>query len=162
MKSFLFARTAALCSLICCLFAGCASPQGLKSRAASSSEILKLSDKYYEAYFGGDTTTLDELESNDFIVVGNSHPPESTAGRYAGIAQAVKEKRWYPGGVTREVEQVNVRFFGNTAILHSISKVKGQKETRVLTTEVWVKAADQKWEIVHLHFNFIDESGRPS
>jgi ketosteroid isomerase-like protein len=135
---------------------------------AAEQEIMKIRRDWYDAFFRGDTATMNRIETDDFVVVSDSGP-HNKKSQLAGIQRAVKKDKWLPKGVTLVDENLNVRLHGSAAVISAIGWKKqpgqGKKppEERDAFTEVWIKR-DGRWKVMHLHFSPLDQaqSTRPS
>ena len=125
-------------------------------------EIVNTRNGWYAAYFRGDTSAMDQIETADFLVVSNGGT-QSKERQITGIQKAVKEHNWMPEGMTHVDENMTVRLFGDTAIISLLSWNKKPGQQNVLPggkfaiTEVWVKR-DGRWRVAHLHFSPLETS----
>ena len=128
---------------------------------SAEEEIMRIRRDWYNAFFRGDTATMNRIETDDFIVVSESGL-ENKRSQLAGIQRAVKENRWKSSGVTLVDEDMKLRFHGETAVLseRSWNKESGQgnksPESKAAVTEVWIKH-DGRWQVMHLHYNALDQ-----
>ena len=116
-------------------------------------EIIKIRRDWYDAFFRGDTATMNRIETDDFVVVSD-RGPQNKKSQLAGIQRAVKKDKWLPKGIKLGDENLNVRLHGDAAVLSAIGWQKqpgqGKKppEERDAFTEVWIKR-DGRWKVMH-------------
>lgn len=141
-----------VCALALVICIGCSTTPHLSQEPKPvPAELSSMREQVYNAYFGGDTNALRELEGEDFVVIGSTGKPETTEGRYDSIGRQKAAGTWFPRGVQRQEEFSSARIYGNTAIVHG-RDVYGADRSPVITTEVWLKRNGQ-WKLVHLHFH---------
>lgn len=128
----------------------------------AAQEITRSRRDWYDAFFRGDTSTMNRIETDDFIVV-NDRGSRAKREQLAGIRRAVKADKWLPKGITLVDENLKVRFHGNMAVLSGLgwNKQPGQgnkpPEGKNVFTEVWIKR-DGRWQVMHLQYGSLDQT----
>jgi len=120
---------------------------------------------WLKAFFGGDTKTMDRLETDEFSVLTGTIVSDKRS-QLAGIKEQVDAGKWFPPGFESVDVKVSIRFVGpNVAIVsgHSGSKGPGEKEPRMLfaVTEVWQRSGDE-WRVAHLHYHALEDLEPPA
>jgi ketosteroid isomerase-like protein len=129
-------------------------------------ELLKTRSEWYDAYFRGDTATLERIETSDFVVISDRTVENKRT--YTGIQNAVKANRWMPKGTTKvDDDDLRVRLQGDFAAIsgRGWNKVPGVFEkppqNRIAFTEIWVRR-DGRWRVMHLHYHLQVQPQPPS
>lgn len=115
------------------------------------SDIKKVREHWYQAYFEGNTDILKEIEAADFYV----QSPKGTLDRdkrYKNIQQAIENGEWFNANTMKEEEALQFLFNDGKA------KVSGQGRTlaagtqlaNVIFEENWIKSK-QGWQVKALH-----------
>jgi ketosteroid isomerase-like protein len=150
----LFHAAVLLCSLS--VLASGQTPEKASLDSSTEQEIMKLSREWYDAYFRGDTATLERVEASDFIVMSD-RVTQTKQEQVAGIQGRVKEGRWLSPGLIRHTEGVIVRAYGDVVVISGRSwntrqgDVQETPSVKSQFTEIWVRR-DEQWQVVHLHF----------
>jgi ketosteroid isomerase-like protein len=146
------------------LILGQASAQKDQSGSAEQ-EITRIRRDWYNAFFRGDTATMNRIETDNFVVVSD-RGSRNKRQQLAGIQKKVQEDKWMPKGVTLVDENLNMRLHGDTAVLSGLgwNKQPGQgnkhPKSKNAFTEVWIKR-DGRWQVMHLHYNPLDQASSP-
>ena len=132
-------------------------PEKTSLDSSTEQEIMTLSREWYDAYFRGDTATLERVEASDFIVMSD-RVTQTKQEQVVGIQSRVKEGRWLSPGLIRHTEGVRVRAYGDVVVISGRSwntrqgDVPQTPSVKSQFTEIWMRH-DGQWQVVHLHFN---------
>jgi ketosteroid isomerase-like protein len=119
---------------------------GCHSSQRDAEQYIKDSERQWaESVSGNDASILERILADDFICIF----PD---GRTLTKADAIADAKQGPGGfVSNHLDEVHVRFYGNTAVAQgSESWVKNsgpQLKGRFVWTDTWVRRSG-RWQIV--------------
>ena len=129
-------------SLLCFVFCQCATVQ---TQPQTERYIIESERQWAESVATGDTTAIKRILADDFVGVDPKGRLYDKAAMIAETAQAPKEF------VSNRLNQVRVRFFGNTAVAQgSESWVRRRGEPRrgrFVWTDTWI-CRNGQWQIV--------------
>ena len=121
-----------------------ASPAQDKDQAKAESYIKESESKWAEAGVKGDTASIERILADDFVGVA----PD---GSFYDKAKEIADTRDVGNMVSNHVNEVKVRFFGDTAVAQgseSWEKRTGEpKKGRYVWSDTWVRR-NNKWQIV--------------
>ncbi len=158
MKRNLFLTIAVLTAALCSFAIGNQSAAFLSTPVAAAAPtqtenveqtIRRLDSERSQAIVRGDTATLERIYADDYSAVG-------TSGAVRNKAQAIADVK--SGALKMEsqsFDNVNVRVYGDAAIVTGVATQKGQDKGRDISgqsrfTRVYVKRNGQ-WQIVAGH-----------
>jgi hypothetical protein len=81
--------------------------QGAKEKDARRDKLLAARDAWDVAFYAGDTDAMDKVEAKEFVVIGERAGQTrmlTKEEQLKGIKKAVKDKKWFPKGMTRGTE----------------------------------------------------------
>lgn len=114
-------------------------------------EILQAERDWFRAYSTTDTTALNRLEADEFVL---STPAGSSLreGRYARLAGASADRRRERSELRRELRDPVVNVFGNTAVIRAVNAQGiGEARGRTAYTGTWVRR-DGRWQLTTAHY----------
>lgn len=133
----------------------CASALFLSAQARPATEqagdeaaIRHLNEQVLKAYNTGDFATVERIEDPDFTVA-------TDFGQITKAQQMerARQRKDLPSTVQLTIENAQIRFFGDAALLTEIEKWGDPAQTAGFqTTSVWVKRGPD-WKLVHLHYS---------
>jgi hypothetical protein len=105
-------------------------------------EILRATQRWFEAYFGGDTVGMNDIATSDFSIVDDR--PEGQ--RFPATMR----------GVDRGLQQVRIEVAGESAVMSARLTERGQLNGQVqehvaLVSAAWVRA-DGRWRLMGVRF----------
>jgi ketosteroid isomerase-like protein len=128
--------------------------------ATDRMQIQTARDLWLKAFFGGDTKTLDRLETDEFIVITRDIVSDKK-NQLEGIKAAADAGNGFPQGITGVDIDVKTHFPSKDVAIvsgHVGNKLPGdeQPSMKFAVTEVWQRT-DQGWGVAHLHFHPLEE-----
>jgi ketosteroid isomerase-like protein len=123
-------------------------------------QIQATRDQWMQAFFRGDTETMDRLETDDFIVIAGKTVADKKT-QLAGIKKAVADGTYFTPGIINVDVEVKTRFAGNNVAVvsgHVANKFPSDDKPRMefAVTEVWQRT-NNGWRAMHLHFHPLDD-----
>src|SRR6266498_389539 len=89
-----------------------------KSQSSVEQEILKLEKEWYDAFLRTDVTAMSRIEADDFIIITRiTEAPVTKERQLANIRARSESARKRMGSMTRDLDQVKIRTYGNVAII---------------------------------------------
>jgi len=124
----------------------------LAQKADTNTKILDLEKKWTDAYRFGDTSMLNSLLTEDFIITVEDGATYSKAGY---LTHAIDPNTKVE---IAEISDVRVRPHGSTIVVtgayHEKGKTKGKPyEFHDRFTDVWMETSAGKWQLVASHFS---------
>ena len=153
-------------AIVCGLLFSIGATSAAADEAAERTKIQAARDQWMEAFFKGDTETMDHLEADEFnVIAGNVIADKKN--QLARIKESVEGGDGFPPGVMSVNVDVKIRFAGKDVAIvsgHVANKFPGEDAPRMrfAITEVWQRT-DDEWRVLHLHFHpieLVDESQR--
>lgn len=117
------------------------------------SDIKKAREHWYQAYFEGNTETLQKIEAADFYVQSPKGKLERNK-RYESIKQAIQSGKWFQSNVSKEEDALRYLLNDGKAKVsgHGRTMANGDEVADVLFEEKWVKSK-QGWQVEALHLH---------
>ena len=116
-------------------------------------EIRRVSDEWFDALRRTDTAGIERLETDDFLTVQEAPVGVAVIEKATQIA-SLKSGKGTQIRLVRELSNVRVRRYGDTAILTAVAAFRRDgadaktPPSRAVITEVWVKQSN-RWRIAH-------------
>lgn len=117
---------------------------------AAASEIMRLEEAWGRALSARDTAFFRRTLGDDFVGTGGAE----TRSKAAVIDELARGVGTVP---VPRLEQTQVRFFGDVAVVTGVAAYQGTDAgplSRTRFTEVWVKR-EGSWQAVHGHYNAV-------
>ncbi|GAC1343239.1 MAG: hypothetical protein NVSMB27_02970 [Ktedonobacteraceae bacterium] len=113
-------------------------------------ELINLPHKWMKAWIGKDEATLNRILADDFLITS-----ARSTGELATKSQYLQNALHGWTANTFRYERLQVRLYGETAIIHSLAKQTAMVDGKdwsgqFLLTAVWVKR-DGRWQVVTRH-----------
>ena len=129
--------------------------QSATDRPKDEAAIRQLNEQVLKAYNTGDLTTVERIEGADFTLANDSGQVTKTQH-----LESARQRKELPTTVQLTVENAQIRFFGDAALLTEIEKWGDPAQTAGFqTTSVWVKRGAD-WKLVHLHYSQLGDKAK--
>lgn len=157
-----------ICILI--LIVGCSISQAQSRdnkrspKSSAEAEVVKAVDKFYDAFVAGDIATVERMTADDYLQTDVNGKVQDKAAWLAEYYRPMVE-RMKAGQFKWEIfgrDDIQVRLFGNVAVLIGRTKLKGTggaKLRELRFTQVWVKR-NGEWQRAVFHNAWLPESSQ--
>lgn len=116
--------------------------------AEDEAAIRHLNEQVLKAYNTGDLATVERILDPGFTLATDSGQTTK-----AQQMERARQRENLPSTVQLTIENAQIRFFGDTALLTEVEKWGDPADTAGFqTTSIWVKRGPD-WKLVHLHYS---------
>ena len=115
------------------------------------SDIKKVREHWYKAYFEGNTDILKQIEAADFCVTSPKGTKDRSS-RYQSIKDAIDKGKWFNSQVIKEEDTLKFLLNDRKAKVsgHGRTLADGQALSEIQFEENWIKSKNG-WQVKSLH-----------